>query len=131
MSINNIPPLPSDKQFGIFLSFIFLLITLYFFIFESTFWVYSLFFCFLFFLFSFFKPAVLHRLNFLWMQLGLLLGKFANPLVLCFIYFFLITPLSLCMRLTGRDPLRIKKQNVDSFFIAKSNLADDSFKNQY
>ena len=49
------------------------------------------------------KAEFLHPLNKLWMRFGFLLGKIIGPIVLGFIFFVIITPIAIVMRLFGRD----------------------------
>ncbi|MBF0340481.1 MAG: hypothetical protein HQL95_05885 [Magnetococcales bacterium] len=64
-----------------------------------------------------FVPALLEPLNRLWYQLGLVLGRIVSPIVLGVIFFVVITPVAMLMRLAGRDALRLKKSNVSSYWI--------------
>jgi len=79
------------------------------------------------------SPQSLAPLNRLWYGLGMLLGKIISPIVLGLIFFVLITPVSLVTRLFGRDELKIKKRNVESYWVDRSppGPPSDSFKNQY
>ena len=38
------------------------------------------------------KPALLHPLNVLWSQIGLLLGRIVNPIVMAILFYGVITP---------------------------------------
>ena len=78
-------------------------------------------------------PHLLTTLNRLWFGLGLMLGKMVSPIVLGVIFFMLITPISLIMRMFGRDELKMKKRSVDSYWVNRSPPGPpaDSFKNQY
>ena len=80
-----------------------------------------------------FVPKLLTPLNLLWYRFGLVLGKAFSPIVLGVIFFAVITPLSLVMRLFGRDELKIKKRVVESYWVDRSPLSHqpESFKNQY
>jgi hypothetical protein len=80
-----------------------------------------------------FSPQLLAPLNRFWYGLGMLLGKIVSPIVLGLIFFVLITPVSLATRLFGRDELKIKKRNVDSYWVDRlpQGPLPDSFKNQY
>jgi hypothetical protein len=82
---------------------------------------------------SFFMPQILSPLNRLWYGLGLLLGKIVSPIVLGLIFFVLITPVSLVTRLFGRDELKMKKRNLESYWTDRlpPGPPSDSFKNQY
>ncbi len=55
---------------------------------------------------AFAAPRVLAPLNRVWMRFGLLLGRVMNPLVLGLLFFPVVTPMGLVMRLLGKDPLR-------------------------
>ena len=54
------------------------------------------------------KPALLAYPNRLWTQLGVLLGKVVSPIALGILFYGVITPIGVLMRLTGKDPLRLK-----------------------
>jgi hypothetical protein len=55
------------------------------------------------------KPALLAGLNRLWTKLGILLGKVVSPIALGVLFYGVLTPVGLFMRLTGKDPLRQKR----------------------
>lgn len=55
------------------------------------------------------KPAALSGLNRLWMKFGLLLGRIVSPIALGLLFYGVLTPLGLMMRLSGKDPLRLKR----------------------
>jgi hypothetical protein len=55
------------------------------------------------------RPDALAGLNRLWMRLGLLLGRVVSPMALGVLFFFVVTPTGLLMRLTGKDPLLLKR----------------------
>jgi len=78
-------------------------------------------------------PKALAPLNRLWFGLGLLLGMIVSPIVLGTIFFLMISPIAIFMRIFGRDELKIKKRSVDSYWVERSQPApaSDSFKNQY
>jgi len=81
-----------------------------------------------------FKPDWLHLPNRLWYQLGKLLAMVVNPIVLGVIFFLLLTPLALILRVFGRDALRLKiAGDADSYWIARADSSPvaESFKNQF
>ena len=86
----------------------------------------------LFFLITAIIPQVLLPLNKLWMRLGLLLGMIVSPIVLGIIFFGLVTPYGVVMRMFGRDELRLKFTKKSSHWISRSeSIKSDSFKNQF
>ncbi len=83
---------------------------------------------------AFVFSKVLRPLNWLWYQLGQLLGKVVSPIVLGSIFFLLLTPVSLVTRMFGRDELRLtKSKGQQSYWIERSPPGPEptSFKNQF
>jgi len=78
-------------------------------------------------------PGLLTPFNKAWMKLGELMGKVVSPLVMVIIFFVLISPIALITRVFGRDELRLKRANTQSYWIDRtpSGPANDSFKNQF
>ena len=113
--------LPSNRIFGFFFGIVFLILGVFFFekkIISYFFLFLSIFFIFLWFL-NFEK---LKLFNFLWIKLGLTLGAIIAPIAIGFVYYFLISPISIFMRLVGQDPLKIKnRKKVKSYWIKRSS----------
>jgi len=79
-------------------------------------------------------PAILHPLNRLWFRFGLLLNKIVSPLVMGLIFFVVVTPAALAMRMRGRDPLRLKfDRGAGSYWIKREppGPSPDSMRNQF
>jgi Saxitoxin biosynthesis operon protein SxtJ len=53
------------------------------------------------------RPAVLAPLNRVWLRLGLLLHRIVNPVVLAIVFYAVITPMGLLMRLARNRPLKL------------------------
>ena len=124
--------LPSNKRFGYFFSFIFFVFSAYFFVNEFWIWFYtfsSL--TLVFFTLSVIKAELLLPLNKLWMSFGYLLGKVIRPFVLGIIFFVLITPIAILMRLAGRDELRLKINNESGWVSRTIPILPESFKQQF
>ena len=125
--------LPSNKKFGFFFTFVFAILAFYLLFIDSILWAQALaILAVLFFLITAIIPQVLLPLNKLWMRLGLLLGMIVSPIVLGIIFFGLVTPYGVVMRMFGRDELRLKFTKKSSHWISRSELIkSDSFKNQF
>jgi hypothetical protein len=66
------------------------------------------------------KPSLLARPNRLWTRLGLVLGKIVSPLALGLLYYAVLAPVGLLVRLTGKDPLRLRRDPAaSSYWIAR------------
>ena len=79
-------------------------------------------------------PAVLAPLARLWMKFGLLLHRIVSPIALGVMFFLVITPMGLLMRLFGKDPLRLRfDRSADSYWIPRDppGPSPESFKDQF
>lgn len=79
-------------------------------------------------------PALLRPLNKAWFQLGLLMGRIVNPLVMGVLFFLLITPVAVVSRVFGRDVLRIRRRQVASYWVdreADPTGQAEGFKHQF
>jgi len=80
------------------------------------------------------KPALLSPLNRLWFRLGLLLHKVMNPLLMAMMFYFVILPVSLLMRVFHKDPLRLKYDpHAGTYWIERQppGPAPDTMRNQF
>jgi len=65
-------------------------------------------------------PSRLSAFNRLWSKLGAVLAKVVNPIVLALLFFFVITPMALVMRIAGRRPLRLAPdRTATSYWITR------------
>lgn len=55
------------------------------------------------------RPQLLALPNRLWTRLGVLMGRIVSPVALALLFFLVLTPIGLLMRLFGKDPLRLKR----------------------
>ena len=80
------------------------------------------------------KPKLLSRINRLWTKLGLLLGKIVSPIALGILFYGVLTPLAVLIRLIGKDPLRLKLDPAtNSYWTVRKppGPAPDSMTNQF
>ena len=70
---------------------------------------------------SFMKPAVLGPLNKLWLKFGALLHAITSPIILGVMFYLVITPIGLLIRVTGKDPLRLKfEPSSETYWIPRT-----------
>lgn len=126
--------IPSNRKFGFFFSCVFSIAFAYFFRNSTSNWylVFAVL-AVLTLTITLFSPNKLQSFNKLWFMLGLLLGKIISPIVLGLIFFALITPVALLMRLAGRDELRLKMINRSSHWKKRTPVGPEpqTFKNQF
>ena len=132
MNWNNVK-IPSNKKFGLFFSIIFFLVFLYLYFFsQNSNGFFFLIAAVLFFTVSIFKPIVLKPLNISWMYFGFALGRIFNPIILGVLFFFIVTPIGLIMKIIQRDELKIKKKKSSSFWIIANKTNNKSnFEKQF
>tara|TARA_B100000959_G_C14459107_1_gene410103 strand:- start:60 stop:281 length:222 start_codon:yes stop_codon:yes gene_type:complete len=66
-----------------------------------------------------FNSKLLSPLNLIWIKFGELLGKIIAPIVIGIVYFIIVTPIGLFMRLIGKDLLNIKFSKDNSYWIKR------------
>jgi hypothetical protein len=75
---------------------------------------------------------VLLPLNKLWVRLGQLIGAIISPIVLGIIFFGIVSPYALVMRLFGRDELRLKLGKQKSYWKSREQFTNQiNFRKQY
>jgi hypothetical protein len=80
------------------------------------------------------KPILLTPLNRLWTKLGVLLGKVVSPIALGILFYGVLTPVAIVIRVTGKDPLQLKlDRDADTYWIARKppGPPPDSMGNQF
>ncbi len=66
------------------------------------------------------NSKLLSPLNNLWIKFGEILGKIIAPIVMAVVYFLILTPISLLVRLFGKDLIEMKFNNsVKSYWIKR------------
>ena len=125
--------LPSNRKFGFFFTFVFVVIAAYFYLSDNVTWAYVFSAAAItFLLVTLISSDALLPLNKLWMRFGILLGMIVSPIVLGIIFFVLFTPIAIFMRLIGRDELRLKFSQRSSHWISRSEpIKSESFKQQF
>ena len=73
---------------------------------------------------------ILTPLKILWIKLGFFLGKIISPIILGFIFYFIVTPIALLLKIFRKDVLRLKKNKTSTYWIEKSKIKSE-MKNQF
>ena len=124
----------SDRAFGCVFAAFFALIAVLSLASGGSHWPWWLALAVLFALIVLVRPAMLAPLNRLWTRVGIFLGAIISPIVLAIVFFLFISPIGWLMRLTGKDPLRLRfEPDADSYWIRREppGPAPDSLNNQF
>ena len=120
----------SNKSFGVVFFIVFLLIAIYPLINNGELRIWSSIIAIIFLILGLINSKVLTPLNKLWFKFGLLLGKIVSPLIMGIIFFLVVTPTGLIMRIIGKDLLNLKFNKKKSYWIEKSG-PKSKMKNQF
>ena len=120
----------SNRSFGIVFFIVFLLIATYPILKgnEVRFW--SLLISFGFLILGLINSKILSPLNKLWFKFGLILGKIISPLIMGIIFFVVVTPIGVAMRLLKKDLLNLKYNQKETYWIEKTG-PKSKMKNQF
>ena len=120
----------SNRNFGIVFFIVFLLVAIYPYFKGNDIRIWSLLISFVFLTLGIINSKILTPLNKLWFKLGILLGNFIAPIIMGIIFFFVVTPTGIIMKLLRKDLIKLKKNNDDSYWIEKKEIKS-SMKNQF
>ena len=120
----------SNRSFGIVFFIVFLLISIWPLINEQNIRVWSLVVAIIFLTLGLLNSNILTPLNFVWIKFGEKLGVIIAPLILGLIYFIVVTPIGLFMRLIGKDLLKINFSSSDTYWVKRRKKAG-SMKRQF
>ena len=120
----------SNRSFGIVFFIVFLIIAIYPLINNADLRIWSLIISIIFLILGLINSKFLTPLNILWFKFGLLLGRLISPIIMGIIFFFVVTPIGLLLRIFGKDVLNLKKNNAKSYWI-KKNGPISKMKNQF
>ena len=120
----------SNKSFGIVFFVFFLAVGLYPLINEDNIRIGSIVISIIFLILGLINSQILTPLNILWFKFGMLLGRFVSPIVMGLVFFLVVTPTGLIMRLLGKDVLNLKYNKNKSYWIEK-NEPKSKMKNQF
>ena len=110
----------TNRSFGIVFFFVFLIISLWPLLNGNTVRVWSIIIAIIFLILGLINSNILAPLNILWFKFGKLLGSIVAPIVMGIIFFLVITPTGVIMKILGKDLLNKKYNNrMKSYWINK------------
>ena len=98
----------SNKSFAILFSIVFLVIGLWPLINSEGLRVWSIALSAIILILGLFQPKFLTPFNHGWIKFGEILGSIIAPIVMALVFFTVLTPLSIIIRIAGKDLLKIK-----------------------
>tara|TARA_Y100000389_G_scaffold190125_1_gene214647 strand:- start:375 stop:755 length:381 start_codon:yes stop_codon:yes gene_type:complete len=120
----------SNKSFGIVFFVVFIIIGCWPLLDINTYRLWAIIIAVIFLTLGIMNSRLLTPLNILWFKFGILLGKIISPLIMGIIFFFVVTPIAVLMKIFKKDLLNLKFNNNDSYWIKKSDYKS-KMKNQF
>ena len=120
----------SNKSFGLVFFLVFILIGIYPILNQGNIRVWSIIIAVVFLILGLSNSRILTPLNRIWFKFGIFLGKMISPIIMGVIFFLVVTPIGLIMKILGKDLLNIKYNKKKSYWIEK-NDPKSKMKNQF
>ena len=120
----------SNRSFGIVFFIVFVIIALFPLLKGGDLRWWSLIISFIFLILGLINSNYLTPLNKIWFKFGILLGTIVSPIVMGLVFFAVVTPTGLIMRILRKDLISLKKSNKNTYWI-KKNTQMTTMKNQF
>ena len=121
----------SNRSFGIVFFIVFLIISLYPLLHGENIRVWSLIISIIFLILGLFNSKLLNPLNILWFKFGILIGSFMAPIVMGAVFFLVVTPTGLIMKMLGKKLLDNKFDKSKKSYWINCDKKNNSMKNQF
>ena len=120
----------SNRSFGIVFFLVFLVIGIYPILNENEPYYWSIIISVIFLILGLFNSIYLTPFNKLWFKFGILLGQIISPIVMGIVFFIVVTPIALFMKILNKDVLNLNKNNKKTYWIEYKNKSS-KMKNQF
>ena len=119
----------NNITFGILFFIFFLIVGLYPLISNKPIRIWSVAVSLVFLIITIFKPNLFIFLNKLWIKFGILLGKIISPIVMGLVFFFVVTPIGIFVKVLKKDVMGLKR-GASSYWITREDKIQ-SMKKQF
>ena len=124
------PNIGSNRSFGIVFFIVFLAISLWPLLNSNEIRIWALLISLVFFVLGLLNSKILTPLNKIWFKFGIFLGNIVSPVVMGLIYFVVVTPIALLLKVFGKDVLSLKKTKSNTYWKIKEKY-NTSMRNQF
>ena len=119
----------NNITFGILFFIFFLIIGLFPLVSVGVIRIWSVVLSLIFLIITIIRPNLFTFLNRSWIQFGIFLGKVISPIVMGLVFFFVVTPIGLLVRILKKDVMGLKR-GASSYWINREDKLQ-SMKNQF
>ena len=121
----------SNRSFGLVFFFVFLIISLWPLINENQIRIWAIVVAVIFLILGIIDSKLLTPLNKVWFKFGILLGAMVAPFIMAVIFFLVVTPIGLFMKIIGKDLLSIKYDKNKKSYWVKRHKQPSTMKQQF
>ena len=129
MNSNNIKT-SSNRNFGVVFAIFFFIVSMFPLFKDEDIRIWAVIVAIIFLILGLLNSSVLSPLNKIWFKFGILLGSFVSPIVMGIVFFLIVTPTSLIMRLFGKNLLGLNRVNKKTYWFERSKIKS-KMKNQF
>ena len=120
----------SNRSFGVVFFIVFLLIGLWPILKGNELRIWSIVISLIFLTLGILNSKILTPFNKAWFRFGIFLGNFISPIIMGIVFFLVVTPTGLIMKLFRKDLINLRKNNSSTYWIEKKDIKS-SMKNQF
>jgi len=121
----------SNRSFGLLFFVVFLIVSLWPLTHEGSIRIWSVIVSAVFLILGLINSRLLTPLNVLWFKLGMILGAIISPIVMGIVFFLVVTPTGLILRIMGTDLLNKKYDKEKETYWIKRNASIGTMKRQF
>ena len=121
----------SNRNFGLVFFFIFLVVSIWPLTHNESPRIWSAIISLAFLILVLTRSKLLTPLNRLWAKFGIILGSIITPIVMGVVFFLVITPIGLVMKIIGKDLLSIKYDKKKETYWIKRDKPTSTMKQQF
>ena len=120
----------SNRSFGIVFFVVFFLISIYPLLKDGSIYYWSLIISLVFLILGLLNSKILSPLNVIWFKFGILIGKIISPIIMGIIFFLIVSPISILLKIFRKDVLQLKYHNKKTYWVDKNDVKSN-MKNQF
>ena len=121
----------SNRSFGLLFFVVFLIVSLWPLTYEGSIRIWSVIISAVFLILGLINSKLLTPLNVLWFKFGMILGAIISPIIMGIIFFLVVTPTGLILRIMGKDLLNKKYDKKKETYWIKRDTSIGTMKRQF
>ena len=131
MSYGSKIKISSNRSFGLVFFLVFLVISLWPLIHEGQIRIWSIVIAIVFLVLGLMNSKLITPLNRLWFKFGMFLGAIVAPFVMSAVFFLVVTPIGIVMKIMGKDLLKKKYDKKKRTYWIKRDISIGTMKRQF